>query len=180
MNKLKIIQQIQKQNSVNQGFTLVEVLVGILIVSAFTIGTMQSLALSAYFRVKGQQYSQASSKISEDLEAVKFWANQYYPTTTHSTLCAAKTPAAGYAENLKTYVNTRVPATANITITGRSFPMTRTLQVYDNTFGATAPYNILKVFYEVRDPQITNPSNATIAYFQSEVIPGGVFSCPSF
>ncbi|MBW4577864.1 MAG: prepilin-type N-terminal cleavage/methylation domain-containing protein [Aphanothece sp. CMT-3BRIN-NPC111] len=57
-----------------QGFTLVEVLVAILIVTTFVTVTMQALVIAAIFKVRGQEYAAATSWIQDSLEPVKLQA----------------------------------------------------------------------------------------------------------
>ncbi|MBW4641190.1 MAG: type II secretion system GspH family protein [Gloeocapsa sp. UFS-A4-WI-NPMV-4B04] len=55
----------------NEGFTLVEVLVAILITTIFVAVTMQSMVLAAVFKARARQFSEATTWIQEDLENVK-------------------------------------------------------------------------------------------------------------
>jgi prepilin-type N-terminal cleavage/methylation domain-containing protein len=54
-----------------QGFTLVEVLVAILIITVFIATAMQAITIAAVFRVRAKQYSEATNWIQEDLENVR-------------------------------------------------------------------------------------------------------------
>jgi len=60
----------------DQGFTLVEVLVAILITTLFVAVAMQSMVIAAIFKAKAQEYSEATTWIQEDLENVKYQASQ--------------------------------------------------------------------------------------------------------
>lgn len=55
----------------NQGFTLVEVLVAILIASLFVTVAMEAMVLAAVFKARARQYTEATNWIQEDLENVK-------------------------------------------------------------------------------------------------------------
>lgn len=59
-----------------QGFSMVEVLVAILIATIFVTATMQVMALATVFRVRAQEYAEATTWIQEDLENVKEQASQ--------------------------------------------------------------------------------------------------------
>ena len=59
-----------------QGFTLIEVLVAILIATIFVTVTMQAMVIAAIFKIKAQEYSEATNWIQEDVENVKFQASQ--------------------------------------------------------------------------------------------------------
>lgn len=75
----------------NQGFTLVEVLVAILITTLFIGVTMQAMVFAAVFKVKAQEYAEATNWIQEDLENVKYQASnlQLLQTTLASTALAS-------------------------------------------------------------------------------------------
>lgn len=59
-----------------QGFTLVEVLVAILMTTLFVGVAMQSMVIAAIFKARAQEYSEATTWIQEDLENVKYQASQ--------------------------------------------------------------------------------------------------------
>lgn len=64
-----------------QGFTLVEVLVAILISTLFVAIGMQAIVFSTVLRIRAQQIAQATDWIQEDLEAVKGQAATQVPYT---------------------------------------------------------------------------------------------------
>lgn len=74
MFKPKLLQQ-------NQGFTLVEVLVAILIATIFVTVAMQMLAIAAVFRVRAQEFTEATNWIQENLEEVKYRASAFKYTS---------------------------------------------------------------------------------------------------
>lgn len=59
-----------------QGFTLIEVLVAILIITIFITTAMQAVVIAAIFKARAQEYAEATAWIQEDLESMKFQANQ--------------------------------------------------------------------------------------------------------
>lgn len=69
----------------NQGFTLVEVLVAILITTVFVAVAMQAIAIAAVFKARAKQYTEATNWIQEDLENVKSQATLPLPSTTLTT-----------------------------------------------------------------------------------------------
>lgn len=74
MFKLKSPQQ-------EQGFTLIEVLVAILITSVFIGVAMQAMVMAAVFKVRARQFAEATTWIQEDLENVRREANNLQYTT---------------------------------------------------------------------------------------------------
>lgn len=59
------------------GFTLVEVLVGLLVIVGFISTAMQALVTATVFKVKGQELSEATTWIQEDIERVRFKAKRF-------------------------------------------------------------------------------------------------------
>jgi len=59
----------------DKGLTLVEVLVGILILSAFAIAALQALAIATQMKVSAERKSRANNWIQENIEEAKFWAS---------------------------------------------------------------------------------------------------------
>lgn len=72
-----------KLSKKEQGFTLIEVLIAILIATIFITVAMQMMVIAAVFKVKAQEYAEATTWIQEDLENVKYKAdNLQFPQTT--------------------------------------------------------------------------------------------------
>lgn len=59
-----------------QGFTLVEVLIAILITTIFISIAMQAMVIAAVFKVRARQVAEATTWIQEDLENVRFQAGK--------------------------------------------------------------------------------------------------------
>ncbi|QDZ39287.1 type II secretion system protein [Euhalothece natronophila Z-M001] len=55
-----------------QGFTLLEVLVGIILITTFTLTAMQALVISTVFRVRSAEKSGATAWIQENVEEARF------------------------------------------------------------------------------------------------------------
>lgn len=120
-----------KLSQQEQGFTLVEVLVAILIATIFTVVAMQAIVIAAAFRVRARQFAQATTWIQEDLEAVKDQGAKFKYTSL--TGAAAKNATSlnvatvdGFAQNdtlrvgsdSKSYIITNVDSNTNtLTIT---------------------------------------------------------------
>lgn len=174
----------------NQGFTLTEVLVAILITSVFVATAMQAVVIAAVMRVKAKQYAEATTWIQQDLEDVKFQASQYNKDSSgnvvdkdvHFKRCSPTNSEDGYADGLgdklsnrsETYgdTDTSLSDTYEITkssSTGSQYNFKRTLTPSD-----IPPYNVLQVKYEV----IPANGNPSIAALYTEVIPDAAFKCP--
>ena len=58
----------QSNRSSEEGFTLIEVLAGIIMATVFTLVTTQAIAISALYRVKAQRQSEALQWIQQDFD----------------------------------------------------------------------------------------------------------------
>ena len=177
MLKPKLLQQ-------EQGFTLGEVLIAILIASLFVAASMQAMVVATVFKVRAQEYSEATTWIQQDLEDVKNQASQYNAGANHNARCVATTPETGYADGLSDRLSGRSETlikdsgagtdTANLTKRfhagkGKEFRLTRNITPLD-----TPPYAVLKVNYDVSP----TPGGSSIATVYTEVIPDAAFQCP--
>ncbi|WP_353931320.1 prepilin-type N-terminal cleavage/methylation domain-containing protein [Okeanomitos corallinicola TIOX110] len=61
----------------DSGFSLLEVLVSIIVVTFFTAAAMQMMVISATFKAKAKVYTTASNLIQEDLERIRNKASEY-------------------------------------------------------------------------------------------------------
>lgn len=154
--------KLAKSKPQSNGFTMIEVLAGILMATVFVLIATQAIAISAVFRVRAQRESEAVMKIQEDLEDIKFDALKALSATCGDTA----TKSTGYGQALITSIAT--PASSDITLLNKSYSMTRTLEVYD-----VSPYNAITVSYSVADPTSGN----VIADLYTEVIPDAAFEC---
>lgn len=172
----------QKLPQQEQGFTLAEVLIAILIASLFVAAAMQAMVVATVFKVRAQEYSEATNWIQQDLEVVKNQASQYNAGANHDARCVATTPETGYADGLSDTLSSTGETlvedansgtdTANLTKpfrSGKEFQLTRTI-----TPVSTAPYNILRVNYDVSPTS----GGSSIATTHTEVIPDASFQCP--
>lgn len=165
-----------------QGFTMVEVLVGILLTLTFTTIATQAMVTATAVRVRAQELTESSDWIQQDLEVVKRTANELnydstsatYPISsalaTHRTLCAATTSSTGYANTLKTTLDAASIPTKQSAIGNRPYTLTRT------TAASTAsPYNVLQITYRVF--RGTDTTATPISTLYTEVIPGASLAC---
>ncbi|MGB2924562.1 MAG: type II secretion system protein [Limnothrix sp.] len=169
----------KKRKKEQAGFTLIEVLAGMVMATVFVLITTQAIALSALFRVRAQRESEAVNWIQEDLENIKF-AALFAPADENA--CDATTQATGYGQSLKAYVESANfidefspdpdddgdgdPTTREML--NKPYEMERALDVYN-----FAPYSLLTASYSVVDPD----SGLVIADLYTEVIPDAAFDC---
>lgn len=128
-----------------QGFTLVEVLVSILIATVFVATAMQAMVVATLFKAKARQYAEATTWIQEDLENIKHKAslgplpNQLpLPSTTltaaansgATVLNVASVDGFGVGDTLKVGSNTSTYtiATSGINTTTKTITLTSGLE----------------------------------------------------
>lgn len=161
----------------NDGFTLVEVLVGLLVIVGFISTAMQALVTATVFKVKGQELSEATTWIQEDLEMVKFKANRldYEVDSSDPTKSMYKpdenacqgTTNTGYASVLNDALDP-VASSKTSAIGSRPYTLSRTITLPDS-----APYNVLTLEY-----QVASADNVPIAITHTKVIPDASLACP--
>lgn len=78
---IKRWQLVIKPHPQPKGFTLVEVLVAILMITLFVAVAMQAVVFSAVFKVRARQIAKATDWIQEDLETVRGYAGTQVPFT---------------------------------------------------------------------------------------------------
>ncbi len=157
MNCLKRIDQ--------KGFTLVEVMVGILITVTFVGAAMQALVVASLFKVRAQEYSEATTWIQEDLESVRFEASQ---------LAFNNSNCNDYGQALKGELNDVEDRTPGDPNSNRASSLGSRPYVLDR--GDPNPNgDILEINYTVVR---ANENTAPVATLYAEVIPDASFTCP--
>ncbi len=130
----------QKLPKQEQGFTLVEVLVSILITIAFTSVALQIMVFATVFKVRAQEFAKATAWIQEDLENVKYKA---------ATLgekpgkCNAPNSDVGYAKELQD--NLPALKNDNLDIGKRIYALSRTSNIKEEF----SNYEVLGLTYSV-------------------------------
>lgn len=164
----------QSKNVLQQGFTIIEVLVSMLIIVMFIGIALHLMIVASVFKARAEQYDRAVVWIQEDLEQAIAIAQEYeqniYP---YSPKCNATVASAGLAAGLlndPTGIGGTPKNFGTRTFAGNSFTMTRTAD-YANSFD---PFKILKLNYTVTPVK----GGAAIATISTEVIANATFKCP--
>jgi type II secretory pathway pseudopilin PulG len=155
-----------------QGFTLVEVIAGILITVTFVGVVMQAFVAATALRVRAQGKSEAASWIQEDIELIRHQASQL---PADPTRCEGTTLGEGYGDKLRDQVlGSNSVATAETqtfaklsTVGSRDYTLTRVMSIRN-----VAPFDTLMIDYTVMASD-----GAIAAQLYTEVIPDIVFSC---
>lgn len=143
-----------------QGFTLVEVLVAILITTLFVAVSMQAMVLAAVFKSRAQEFAQATTWIQEDLENVKYLASRYKDETE----CDVNDVNNGYADGFRDFL---IPGATNGTYSNVLSAPFRTKKAFvkrrTTTPDNTDPYNLLQISYDVLSSFGNSPLSSAAA-----------------
>ena len=154
-----------------EGFTLFEVLVSILIVTIFLTIAMQALLLATVFKVRTEQRNEAATWIQKDLENIKNQAKEYEKNTfPYSVKCGAATSSDGFAAGFLSSIGGTPTTDGPRTLGGRNFTLNRTADYATSS----DPFKLLKLEYSVSSQDGGSP----IATLSTEVIPDASLKCP--
>jgi len=141
-------------SSSDQGFTMFEVLVALMMSFLFLTGTLNAMVVSTIFQVRAERQAQANYWIQEDLEGVRAAAANYTVTTGCPSLVG---------ESFRTNAN-GLPALTNATrtIVGTTATLARSSLGTGNV--ATLTYSV-------------TANGQTLATLYTEVLPAAALSC---
>jgi prepilin-type N-terminal cleavage/methylation domain-containing protein len=157
------------RRSAQQGFTMFEVLIALMISFLFLTGTLNAMVMATVMRVRAERQAQAGYWIKEDLERVRSDAAAFSDTSN----CTNTPPNVGvdYAVSGTMAAADGIPSmvASTKTILGRNATMTR--QVAANG-------NVISLTYTVRNTEITDTNKNILASLYTEVLPAAALSCP--
>ncbi|HAC65887.1 MAG TPA: type 4 pilin [Cyanothece sp. UBA12306] len=186
--------------SQNNGFTMMEVLVAILVSFAFLMGTLQAMTISAYFQVKSERQARAKFWIQDDIALVSSIAGTEFDDLTTAEQTAYESRCGNTGNNgIGAYLTSTLPQIGTPTITAN-----RTVQIVEDgkeifnkqyrlvriTEVPTNQPEMLQITYRVgvRDDTDTDDGlanidpdtgkNSVIAENYTEFIPLASLSCP--
>lgn len=148
------------------GFSLIEVLVTILVITGFLLGSLQATVLAALLRIQAQDKQEATNFIQQDLELIRLEAF----TFTDTTLCATSTYGTGLQTDL---TNSGFTTTATTTINNKNYEVSRTYTPSGNTLEIT-----YQLDYASTHPRFISGGDNTVATLATEVFADEVLSCP--
>jgi prepilin-type N-terminal cleavage/methylation domain-containing protein len=163
---------LQVQMKPLQGFTLAEVMVGILVIATFVGVAMQTFVAGTSLRVKAQSKSEAMTWIQEDVESIRHQASQL---GSEPARCTATSVTDGYGDKLRDKV-LGIDSAAPIdqqdipyrsSLGNRAYTLTRVMRVRE-----VAPFDVLTLNYSV-----TESDETIAAQLYTEVLPDATFSC---
>ena len=151
---------------------MLEVMIAILTITAFSIGTLQLMAFTALYKVRAERQAQADFWIQEDFEDVKFLASTLDDSSSYVSpdVCTQ-----GYAIALRGQLtNTPIP---DRTIFGKNYSLYRTFDITSaNPHRLRIDYQVQLATGQIAD-DYRNQENV-IARSSVEVIPDASFKCP--
>lgn len=162
-----------------QGFSILEVLVTIFVVSGFLIASLQATVLAILFRLQAEDKQEAINWIQEDLELIRYQAFILDSSTetsgltpTHDDACNDTT----YGQRLKDFIDSTYASTTTITINHKSYDVTRAYEDAGNILGIS-----YKIEYDNDQPhprfQTASGADNTVTALSTEVMPHAVLSC---
>lgn len=168
---------------------MLEVIIAILTIAAFSTGTLQLMAFTALYKVRAERQAQANFWIQEDFEDVKFLAStlDVNSTPANSNVSAdVCTGNEGYATALRRQLTATPPPITPIptdqlvatrTIVGKNYSLYRTFNITSaNPHRLRIDYRVQLATGQIAD-DYRNQENV-IARSSVEVIPDASFECP--
>jgi prepilin-type N-terminal cleavage/methylation domain-containing protein len=158
----------------DQGFSLTEVMVSIVVLGLFMFSSTSLMAYAAATRARSRSESQLTDRLQTLMDQVRDQAAGLDPGTTagtynpNATACNATAVANGYGKRLENNIPALTTAETTAQLEkGQSYTISRTLEAVN-----VAPFDRLKVIYTV-----TPQENGDPITMETEVIPNAAFSC---
>jgi len=146
MNNLKyqIIRQWLLQN---KGFSLVEVIAGILMLTFFALGSLQAIGIATQIRAASERRDRANNWIQQNIEQAKFWASGWQEGDAFEDFTESNADGTDFW----TYADDGDPSWNNNSLCGSVNPTNQ-----GDGFGA-----LLEAFLESPNGYDYNPDNTT-------------------
>ena len=164
-------------NKTEQGFTMVDVLVSILIGTIFTTVSMQAMIIAAYTRVRITKISEAMLSIQEDLEWVKYQAIESNLSYRGNEARCSATQTTGFADALRDVVlgsdSSETTSTSTEIKESHSAPSKQYKLQLTMNLKNQDPFNVLELSYKVTSVS----GGKVLADLYTEVIPDAAFKC---
>lgn len=167
---------------------MLEVIIAILTITAFSTGTLQLMAFTALYKVRAERQAQANFWIQEDFEDVKFLASTLDVSSSpnYVSLDVCTNINQGYATALRRQLTATPLSTTTIpteqlvatrTIFGKNYSLYRTFNITSaNPHRLRIDYQVQLATGQIAD-DYRNQENV-IARSSVEVIPNASFKCP--
>lgn len=158
---------ILKDKQKEKGFTILEVLVTILVITGFLLGSLQATVLATLLRIGAQEKQEIANWVQQDLELIKYHA---FTLPFNSETCGA------YGQNLNDSITDQFPSSETISLPDHN------PKSYDIVRNYNVSGNILQINYIVTygsdHPNYTDSSkNNPVTTLLTEIIPNAALSC---
>jgi Tfp pilus assembly protein PilV len=155
-----IIHKSQLKSKKEEGFSLLEVVVSMLVATLFLLGLAQTMMLAAILNVRAQEKSQAVAWVEKEIETIRFLASNYTTGT-----CGT------YGTNFQSSIIGSYPTTGTTyTFSAGTYNVTRTY---------TPVTNRLQIQYQISHGNTNvRKTSGNIVTTYAEVMPNGAYSCP--
>jgi competence protein ComGC len=179
-----------KIQEVESGFSFLEVLVAMLVISNFFLITLQATVLATFSRIQTQEKNQIINWVQQDLELITFAAFKLDQDTTDidgdgntteyitQTSPPVTTNCTQYGKHLQNTISSNHLASATVIIDGKNYDVIRS---YVSTNGGVET-NYLQISYTVSyassHPRYKISGDNTVTTLATEVKPNASFSCP--
>ncbi|MCM1983073.1 PilW family protein [Lyngbya confervoides] len=159
----------------NQGFSLVEVMVSMIITLSFLMITLQIFLSAAYLRARSTEYNETYNWIQEDFEQVLTKAKAYQvQVKPYSSQCGAANPdnglAAGFIADSADGLGGSSATLGTRTYGGKNLELRRTAS-YNDTLD---PNRLIKLQYAIVPPGGSPP----VLELETKVVIYAAFNCP--
>lgn len=163
----------------DRGFTMIEVVIAILTITAFLTGTLQLLAINALYKARSERQTRANFWIQEDMEEVKSMA-EAIDSDDYPDACKS-----GYADALKTALGRPTGNYTDQVVASRNLVNKQYQLIREYPSGQTSLHR-LRINYKVRSTEFAGRKapkdyvnqETVIATSSFEVIPDASFQCP--
>jgi prepilin-type N-terminal cleavage/methylation domain-containing protein len=152
-----VLNLLLKKTPRSKGFSLPEVLVGIMILTIFIAVAMQAMVSAVAMQVGTDKTTQSDDWIQADLESVRFLASRLHEKSGCTT---------GYAKALEKALGT--------TTNQRTFTADGATYTLNRSFSAGVDPHVLVLQYQVTPKTGGNP----VATKRVEVMPNAALNCP--
>ena len=179
--KIKLLNYLWLSKEKQNGFTLLELLIAMLIVTLFVSLSLEGMLLASLAQIRARDRAEASLKIQQDLAAIRSLAANYTLDTSGDEFKArcngtwtppGKSSKQNILDGFSAYINSNLdllnPSQYTSAASTSSYTFSRTLTP------STTNTNILQITYNVTDPKTSN----SLAQLSTEVIPDVAFQCP--
>ena len=165
------LQQLHSARCQDEGFTLVEVLVSMIMTVTFVMVTMQVFLSAAFLRAKAAEFNDAYNWIQEDFEQVLTQAKSYEMNTLpFSTQCNAGTLASSFVSDSSVGLGGSIVTLGTKQFSGSSYQLIRTA----TNVGTLDPSRLVNVNYAVQSPT----TSKVILDIDTKVLIYAAFNCP--